>query len=177
MLADFRDDLMAERNLPENRVQVDRRGQGRVLVKRDGSMGVGPYTMAYPLTCWTRQGPSGGRWARNSSPPKKFSTSSASGSRKRPTSQWSCTIGWRRAHDDLRIGHPRQRSQHGSVDEALLETSRFWRKTELVMHQTYPRRIVKRRRVHWRGVCGGEHGHGSLHPTVHFQLQAVCRPP
>ena len=46
MLADFRDDLMAERNLPENRVQ-GRNRQGRVLVKRDGSMGVGPYTMAY----------------------------------------------------------------------------------------------------------------------------------
>ena len=45
-LADFRDQLRDERNLPENRVQ-GRNRRGRVLVKRDGSVGVGPYTMEY----------------------------------------------------------------------------------------------------------------------------------
>jgi DNA sulfur modification protein DndC len=46
LLADFRDALIAERNLPENRVH-GRSRQGKVLVKRDGTMGVGPYTMDY----------------------------------------------------------------------------------------------------------------------------------
>ena len=39
-LAKFRDDLLAERNLKENRVQ-GRNRRGRVQVKRDGSTGVG----------------------------------------------------------------------------------------------------------------------------------------
>ena len=46
LLADFRDDLRDDRNKPENRVQ-GRNRKGRVLVKRDGSVGVGPYTMDY----------------------------------------------------------------------------------------------------------------------------------
>ncbi len=46
LLADFRDDLRKERNLPENRVH-GRNRRGRVLVQRDGSVGVGPYTMEY----------------------------------------------------------------------------------------------------------------------------------
>jgi len=45
-LADFRDKLRNERNDPRYRVQ-GRNRQGRVLVKRDGSVGVGPYTMEY----------------------------------------------------------------------------------------------------------------------------------
>ena len=45
-LAKFRDDLLAERNLKENRVQ-GRNRRGRVQVKRDGTMGVGPYTHQY----------------------------------------------------------------------------------------------------------------------------------
>jgi hypothetical protein len=45
-LADFRDKLRNERNDPKNRVQ-GRNRQGRVLVKRDGSVGVGSYTMEY----------------------------------------------------------------------------------------------------------------------------------
>ena len=45
-LANFRDDLLAERNLKENRVQ-GRNRKGRVQVKRDGSTGVGPYTHQY----------------------------------------------------------------------------------------------------------------------------------
>ena len=45
-LAEFRDQLRDERNKPENRVH-GRNRQGRVLVKRDGSVGVGPYTMEY----------------------------------------------------------------------------------------------------------------------------------
>ena len=45
-LADFRDQLRDERNLPENRVH-GRNRRGRVLVQRDGSVGVGSYTMDY----------------------------------------------------------------------------------------------------------------------------------
>ena len=45
-LADFRDKLQRERNDPKFRVQ-GRNRKGRVLVKRDGSVGVGPYTMEY----------------------------------------------------------------------------------------------------------------------------------
>ena len=45
-LADFRDKLQRERNEPKFRVQ-GRNRKGRVLVKRDGSVGVGPYTMEY----------------------------------------------------------------------------------------------------------------------------------
>ena len=45
-LADFRDQLRDERNKPENRVH-GRNRRGRVLVKRDGSVGVGPYTVEY----------------------------------------------------------------------------------------------------------------------------------
>jgi DNA sulfur modification protein DndC len=46
LLADFRDKLRDNRNLPVNRVQ-GRNRRGTVLVKRDGSVGVGPYTMDY----------------------------------------------------------------------------------------------------------------------------------
>ena len=45
-LAKFRDDLLAERNLKQNRVQ-GRNRRGRVQVKRDGTTGVGPYTHQY----------------------------------------------------------------------------------------------------------------------------------
>jgi DNA sulfur modification protein DndC len=45
-LADFRDALKNERNIPSNRVQ-GRNRQGTVLVKRDGSVGVGSYTLEY----------------------------------------------------------------------------------------------------------------------------------
>jgi DNA sulfur modification protein DndC len=45
-LAKFRDDLLAERNLKENRVQ-GRNRKGRVQIKRDGTTGVGPYTHQY----------------------------------------------------------------------------------------------------------------------------------
>ena len=45
-LANFRDDLLAERNLKKNRVQ-GRNRKGRVQVKRDGTTGVGPYTHQY----------------------------------------------------------------------------------------------------------------------------------
>ena len=45
-LADFRDKLQRERNDPKFRVR-GRNRKGRVLVKRDGSVGVGPYTMEY----------------------------------------------------------------------------------------------------------------------------------
>lgn len=45
-LADFRDALKNERNLSSNRVQ-GRNRQGTVLVKRDGSVGVGSYTLEY----------------------------------------------------------------------------------------------------------------------------------
>ena len=40
LLADFRDDLRRERNLPENRVH-GRNRRGGHLVQRDGSVGVG----------------------------------------------------------------------------------------------------------------------------------------
>ena len=46
LLADFRDQLRDERNLPENRVH-GRNRRGIVLVQRDGSVGVGSYTMEY----------------------------------------------------------------------------------------------------------------------------------
>tara|TARA_Y100001978_G_scaffold118396_1_gene105564 strand:+ start:100 stop:429 length:330 start_codon:yes stop_codon:yes gene_type:complete len=45
-LANFRDELLAERNLKENRVQ-GRNRKGRIQVKRDGTAGVGPYTHQY----------------------------------------------------------------------------------------------------------------------------------
>ena len=45
-LAAFRDRLRDERNVPENRVH-GRNRRGVTLVKRDGSTGVGSYTMAY----------------------------------------------------------------------------------------------------------------------------------
>ena len=45
-LADFRDQLKEERDKSENRVH-GRNRNGITLVKRDGSVGVGPYTMHY----------------------------------------------------------------------------------------------------------------------------------
>ena len=45
-LATFRDKLLAERNLEENRVQ-GRNRKGRVQIKRDGTIGVGPYNHRY----------------------------------------------------------------------------------------------------------------------------------
>ena len=45
-LAAFRDRLRDERNLPENRVQ-GRNRRGVTLVKRDGTVGTGSYTMDY----------------------------------------------------------------------------------------------------------------------------------
>ena len=45
-LAAFRDRLRDERNIPENRVQ-GRNRRGVTLVKRDGSVGTGSYTMDY----------------------------------------------------------------------------------------------------------------------------------
>ena len=45
-LAAFRDRLRDERNIPENRVQ-GRNRRGVTLVKRDGSVGTGSYTMEY----------------------------------------------------------------------------------------------------------------------------------
>ena len=45
-LAQFRDRLRDERNLAENRVH-GRNRRGVTLVKRDGSVGTGPYTMEY----------------------------------------------------------------------------------------------------------------------------------
>jgi DNA sulfur modification protein DndC len=45
-LAQFRDKLRDERNVAENRVH-GRNRRGVTLVKRDGSVGVGPYTMEY----------------------------------------------------------------------------------------------------------------------------------
>jgi len=45
-LADFRDQLKEERNVSANRVQ-GRNRRGTVLVKRDGSVGVGSYTLEY----------------------------------------------------------------------------------------------------------------------------------
>ena len=52
-LADFRDQLKLERNMPENRVH-GRNRRGVTLVKRDGSVGVGPYTMEYRKTILAR---------------------------------------------------------------------------------------------------------------------------
>ena len=52
-LANFRDQLLAERNLKENRVQ-GRNRKGRVQVKRDGTTGVGPYTHQYRQNLLTR---------------------------------------------------------------------------------------------------------------------------
>ena len=46
LLADFRDQLRDERDIPENRVH-GRDRNGRILVKRDGSVGTGSYTMEY----------------------------------------------------------------------------------------------------------------------------------
>jgi len=46
LLADFRDKLRDERNIPENRVQ-GRNRRGAILVHRDGSIGVGSYTIEY----------------------------------------------------------------------------------------------------------------------------------
>lgn len=46
LLADFRDKLREERNIPENRVQ-GRNRRGAILVQRDGSIGVGSYTIEY----------------------------------------------------------------------------------------------------------------------------------
>ena len=45
-LAKFRDDLLEERNVKKNRVHGKNR-KGKTLVKRDGSVGTGPYTMEY----------------------------------------------------------------------------------------------------------------------------------
>ena len=45
-LAQFRDNLRDERNVAENRVH-GRNRRGVTLVKRDGSVGTGPYTMEY----------------------------------------------------------------------------------------------------------------------------------
>ena len=45
-LAQFRDKLRDERNVAENRVQ-GRNRRGVTLVRRDGSVGTGPYTMEY----------------------------------------------------------------------------------------------------------------------------------
>ena len=46
LLADFRDSMKIERNQSENRVQ-GRNRRGQILVKRDGSVGTGSYTMEY----------------------------------------------------------------------------------------------------------------------------------
>jgi len=46
LLADFRDQLRDERNRPENRVH-GRNRKGITLVQRDGSIGVGSYTIEY----------------------------------------------------------------------------------------------------------------------------------
>ena len=46
LLADFRDKLREERNIPGNRVQ-GRNRRGRILVQRDGSIGIGSYTIEY----------------------------------------------------------------------------------------------------------------------------------
>ena len=52
-LAKFRDDLLAERDLKENRVQ-GRNRKGRIQIKRDGTTGVGPYTHQYRQKLLTR---------------------------------------------------------------------------------------------------------------------------
>ena len=46
LLADFRDKLRAERNDRANRV-IGRNRRGKILVQRDGSVGIGSYTMEY----------------------------------------------------------------------------------------------------------------------------------
>jgi len=46
LLADFRDKLRDERNIPENRVQ-GRNRRGAILVQRDGTIGIGSYTIQY----------------------------------------------------------------------------------------------------------------------------------
>lgn len=46
LLADFRDRLKEERNITKNRVQ-GRNRRGTILVQRDGSIGVGSYTIEY----------------------------------------------------------------------------------------------------------------------------------
>ena len=46
LLADFRDKLKEERNISSNRVQ-GRNRRGTILVQRDGSVGVGSYTIEY----------------------------------------------------------------------------------------------------------------------------------
>jgi len=52
-LADFRDLLKEERNISTNRVH-GRNRRGTVLVKRDGSVGVGSYTLEYRSTLLNR---------------------------------------------------------------------------------------------------------------------------
>ena len=52
-LADFRDLLKEERNVPANRVH-GRNRRGTVLVKRDGSVGTGSYTLEYRLKLLNR---------------------------------------------------------------------------------------------------------------------------
>ena len=52
-LADFRDLLKKERNIPANRVH-GRNRRGTVLVKRDGSVGTGSYTLEYRLKLLNR---------------------------------------------------------------------------------------------------------------------------
>ena len=52
-LADFRDLLKEERNIPANRVH-GRNRRGTVLVKRDGSVGTGSYTLEYRLKLLNR---------------------------------------------------------------------------------------------------------------------------
>ena len=46
LLADFRDKLRDERNIPENRVH-GRNRRGAILVQRDGTIGIGSYTIQY----------------------------------------------------------------------------------------------------------------------------------
>lgn len=53
LLADFRDQLRNERNMPENRVH-GRNRRGVPLVKRDGSIGTGSYTMKYRKSVLSR---------------------------------------------------------------------------------------------------------------------------
>ena len=53
LLAEFRDRLRDERDMPENRVH-GRNRRGTTLVKRDGSVGTGSYTMEYRRDLLTR---------------------------------------------------------------------------------------------------------------------------
>lgn len=53
LLAEFRDQLLAERDIPENRVH-GRNRRGVTLVKRDGGVGTGSYTMKYRKDLLTR---------------------------------------------------------------------------------------------------------------------------